>query len=117
MLITDFSTFKSAASSEMSESEINSRPTQSELESYATGAFENLFKPSGGRDDVIMEINTDDDYNLQLNLEDETVNVPGVYLFWNSKFQGASEDDIDKFDNDRGNAEDKAEKTGKQCKK
>ena len=110
MLITDFSTFKSAASSEMSESEINSRTTQSELESYATGAFENLFKPSGGRDDVIMEINTDDDYNLQLNLEDETVNVPGVYLFWNSKFQGASEDDIDKFDNDRGNAEDKAEK-------
>ena len=109
MLITDFSTFKSAASSEMSESEINSRTTQSELESYATGAFENLFKPSGGRDDVIMEINTDDDYNLQLNLKYETVNVPGVYLFWNSKFQGASEDDIDKFDNDRGNAEDKAE--------
>ena len=110
MLITDFSTFKSAASSEMSESEINSRTTQSELESYATGAFENLFKPSGGRDDVIMEINTDDDYNLQLNLEDATVNIPGVYLFWHGKFKDSSEEDIDKFDNDRGNAEDKAEK-------
>ena len=109
MLITDFSTFKSAASSEMSESEINSRTTQSELESYATGAFENLFKPSGGRDDVIMEINTDDDYNLQLNLRLKTVKIPGVYLFWNDKFNGASEDDIEKFDNDRGNAEDKAE--------
>ena len=89
----------------MSESEINSRTTQSELESYATGAFENLFKPSGGRDDVIMEINTDDDYNLQLNLRLKTVKIPGVYLFWNDKFKGASEDDIDKFDNDRGNAE------------
>ena len=107
--IGDYSTFKSAASSEISKDDINSMTDNSALETYAENAFEKLFKPSGGRDDLIMEINTEDDYNLQLNLKLKSVKIPGVYTFWNSKFGDASDDEIKKYDDHKKGAKEKGE--------
>ena len=56
-----------------------------------------------------MEINTEDDYNLQLNLKLKSVKIPGVYTFWNSKFGDASDDEIKKYDEDKKGAKKKGE--------
>lgn len=107
--ITNYSQFKSAASSTISEAEINSRTTNTDLQNYADSTFATLFNPAGNAGDEVVTIDTSDEYNLKLDVarRDPTVAVPELYIYLHGKFQGADEGEVEKYKSDRDGAESK----------
>lgn len=107
MSITDYSQFKNAASSVITEADINERPTDAALNSYAETTFATLFTPAGGTGDAVVDINTADDYNLELDVGYETVAIPNIYTFWHNQFHGADEGQLAQYKSDKNSSKNK----------
>lgn len=115
--ISTYDQFKNAGSMVITESEINKRTTNSELSSYADSTFSSLFSPQGTGTEGLASINSNDDHNLLLDVANsKTVAIPGVYQFWREQFKSASEDEIKKYDDEKGKATDSQEKTKENAK-
>ena len=115
--ISTYDQFKNAGSTVITESEINKRTTNSELSSYADSTFSSLFSPQGTGTEGLASINSNDDHNLLLDVANsKTVAIPGVYQFWQDQFGLASEDEIKKYDDEKGKATGSQEKTKENAK-
>ena len=115
--ISTYDQFKNAGSMVITESEINKRTTNSELSSYADSTFSSLFSPQGTGTEGLASINSNDDHNLLLDVAgSKTVAIPGVYQFWQEQFDSASEDEIKKYDDEKGKATGSQEKTEENAK-
>ena len=115
--ISTYDQFKNAGSTVITESEINKRTTNSELSSYADSTFSSLFSPQGTETEGLASVNSNDDHNLLLDVADsKTVAIPGVYQFWQEQFDSASEDEIKKYDDEKGKATGSQEKTKENAK-
>lgn len=115
--ISTYDQFKNAGSMVITESEINKRTTNSELSSYADSTFSSLFSPQGTGTEGLASVNSNDDHNLLLDVADsKTVAIPGVYQFWQEQFDSASEDEIKKYDDEKGKATGSQEKTKENAK-
>ena len=115
--ISTYDQFKNAGSMVITESEINKRTTNSELSSYADSTFSSLFSPQGTGTEGLASINSNDDHNLLLDVANsKTVAIPGVYQFWQEQFMTASEDEIKKYDDEKGKATGSQEKTKENAK-
>lgn len=97
--------------------ESQKRTTNSELSSYADSTFSSLFSPQGTGTEGLASVNSNDDHNLLLDVADsKTVAIPGVYQFWQEQFSSAGEDEIKKYDDEKGKATDSQEKTKENAK-
>lgn len=115
--ISTYDQFKNAGSAVIVESEINKRTTNSELSSYADSTFSSLFSPQGTGTEGLASVNSNDDHNLLLDVANsKTVAIPGVYQFWQKQFGSASEDEIKKYDDEKGKATGSQEKTKENAK-
>ena len=115
--ISTYDQFKNAGSTVITESEINKRTTNSELSSYADSTFSSLFSPQGTGTEGLASVNSNDDHNLLLDVANsKTVAIPGVYQFWREQFESASEDEINKYDDEKGKATGSQEKTKENAK-
>lgn len=100
--IPNYSTLKSRASSQVSESNIGL--TNEELKNYADSTFELLFTPVG--EEAIYKLNPADDYNLSLNPDynPPSVNVPALYVYLHDKFKESNGEEADKVEDEMDQA-------------
>ena len=76
-----------------------------------------MFSPQGTGTEGLASVNSNDDHNLLLDVADsKTVAIPGVYQFWQEQFMTASEDEIKKYDDEKGKATGSQEKTKENAK-
>lgn len=95
--ISNYSTLKSKASSQVSKDSIGLN--NAELTSYADSTFAQLFQPTGT--EAIYQLNKTDAYNLSLHVDynPPSVNVPALYVYLYGKFKdsdGGAADKIEK---------------------
>lgn len=89
--ISDYSSFKQAASSKVSTSGIKLK--NSELQSYAESTFSELFLPDG--DPIfILEHTSDSKYNPKIDPVTKQVDTPGLFVYFHEEFQGMSKQDV-----------------------
>lgn len=111
--IADYSSFKQAADSQVSTSEIKLK--NSELHSYAETTFSALFLPEGSPM-FTLEHMSDNNYNPKIDPVTKQVNTPGLFVYFHEEFQGMSKQDVTEKQEelDGGEAEgDTAEKNAK----
>ena len=76
-----------------------------------------MFSPQGTGTEGLASVNSNDYDNYLLDVANsKTVAIPGVYQFWREQFESASEDEINKYDDEKGKATGSQEKTKENAK-
>ena len=111
--ISSYSTFKSKASSKVSESGIGLK--NKEIKDYSSTTFSQLFEPSSSSVITLSHL-TDSNYNLLINPISKQVATPELFIYFQKKFGGLSKQDVqskqDELDGgkDEGSNQEKAAK-------